>query len=43
VVGIGIALLLEGLEVALAVLIDVIDHPRLAGLAARALPGSLAD
>ena len=43
VMGVGIALAGEGLEVAIAVLVDVVDDPRLAHLAVRALPGSLAD
>ena len=42
VMGVGIALLGEGLDVAIAVLIDVIDNPRLL-LPARALPSALAD
>ena len=43
VMGVGIALLGEGLEVAVAVLVDVVDDPRLLRLPARAFPGSLAD
>jgi hypothetical protein len=43
VVGVGVALLGEGLDVALAVLVDVIDDPRLLHLPVRAFPGSLAD
>ena len=43
VMGIGVALLGEGLEVAIAVLVDVVHDPRLLRLPARAFPGSLAD
>src|SRR5262245_23159344 len=41
----GVRLLLAGerLDVPLAVLVDVIDHPRLFGFAAGRLPGAFAD
>src|SRR5262249_44936074 len=41
--GIGVTLAGERLDMALAVLVDVIDDPRLLRLPARAFPGSLAD
>jgi hypothetical protein len=41
--GFGVLLPLEGLEVAVAVLIDVIDDPFLPKLAPRTFPNPLAD
>jgi hypothetical protein len=43
VVGVGVALLREGLDVAVAVLVDVVDDPGLLHLAVGAFPASLAD
>ena len=43
VVGVGVALLREGLEMAVAVLVDVVDDPCLLRLPVEAFPGSLAD
>src|SRR5262245_15083805 len=43
VMGVGVTLLRERLQVAVAVLVDVVDDPRLFHLPVRAFPGSLAD
>jgi hypothetical protein len=43
VMGVGIALLSEGLEVAVALLVDVIDDPSFPRLPAGAFPGAFAD
>ena len=43
VMGVSIALLGEGLEMAVALLVDVVDDPGLLRLPGRAFPGSLAD
>jgi hypothetical protein len=43
VVGVGIALLGERLEVAVAVLVDVVDDPSLLRLACGTFPSALAD
>jgi hypothetical protein len=43
VIGVGVALAGKRLEMALAVLVDVIDDPRLARLPTRRLPTPLPD
>jgi hypothetical protein len=42
-VRVGVALLGEGLDVAVAVLVELIDDPRLLHLPVRAFPNTLAD